>query len=75
MYLKIVQPAVEQATVEALRKLQQQAEQGAIVGLVYVALYRGGDYQGDAVGRARRFPLYCLGLIRALEQILVKLIA
>jgi hypothetical protein len=68
--LKIVTPVEDKATVEALTKLLEQAQKGAVVGLAYIALHQGAAYSGDVIGRAKSFPIYTLGLVRALEHLL-----
>ena len=68
--LKVVQPIADKATVEALTKLLKEAKEGSVVGFAYVALHQGTSYSGDVIGRAKRFPIYTLGLVKALEQIL-----
>lgn len=72
--LRLVQPQTDKATVEAVEKLLEQAKQGTVVGFAYVAMRQGGKYSGDVVGRARQFPIYALGLVRTLENLIVKLI-
>lgn len=72
--LKLVQPREDKATVEALTKLLEQAKKGSVVGFAYVALHQGAMYSGDVIGRAKQFPIYTLGLTRALEQLLSSLI-
>ena len=74
MALKLVQPQEDRATVEELTKLLEKAKTGAIVGLAFVAMHQGGEYSGDVIGRAKAFPVYTLGLIRALEAIVHRLI-
>lgn len=72
-YLRLVQPQADKATVEALTILLEKAKQGGVVGFAYVALHQGGQYSGDVIGRARRFPIYALGLVRKLENLIDQL--
>ena len=71
--LKLAQPSSSTETVETLLRLLSEARAGQVVGLAYVALHSGARYSGDVVGRARAFPLYTLGLCKALEDQLAKL--
>jgi hypothetical protein len=72
--LSVVTPSVDQETVDTLWKLLQEAHQGQITGLCYVVIHRGQDYSGDVVGRARGFPAFALGMIRALEHRITQLL-
>lgn len=63
-----------QETIETCRSLLREAEAGNVVGLAYMALHRGSDYSGHVVGRAKHTPVFALGLLRALEIKLSRLI-
>lgn len=67
--LQLVQPTVDQPTVDALTKLLEDARRGSVVGVAYVALHHGSDYSGDVVGQAEAHPLFTLGIARALEDV------
>lgn len=70
--LKLMEKSVSQETVEALTRLLADAKRGEIAGFAYIALHQGTSYSGDVIGRAKQFPIYTLGLVKALEDLLVR---
>ena len=68
MPLSIVQPLIDQSTVDALKNLLEEAQRGRIVGLAYIALKRGPDYSADVVGAALQHPLLTRGIAGALAD-------
>lgn len=66
--LYVVKQAVDRDTVEALAGLLKEARAGKVIGLAYLALYRGDDYSGDLVGNVKEHPLMARGICRALED-------
>lgn len=61
--------------VEALEQLLIQARRGDdIIGLAYVVLKVGSGYEGDVRGAALQHPVMALGLAKALQHQLLKLI-
>ena len=65
--LHIVEPAPDPDTVATLTSLLEQAKAGRMVGVAYVAMYRGGRFDGDVLGLAREDQIRTLGLISALQ--------
>jgi hypothetical protein len=72
--LKVVPLRPDPELVNTLVRLAEQANRGELSGLAYVAMYKGREYQGNAVGRAKSFPAYALGLLAALEAHLAALL-
>lgn len=66
--LHIVKPVIDEPTVEALKKLLEEAQLGRIVGLAYIALHCGPDYSADIVGAALLHPLLTRGIAGALAD-------
>lgn len=48
---------------QAVEYLVQEIRAGRIIGLAWVALRPGREYEADAAGEARREPAYTQGLI------------
>lgn len=65
---------LDQHVIETLRELLAKAESGQIIGLAYVAMQPAYEYQGDLVGYALEHPVMALGLLKALEDQVVKII-
>jgi hypothetical protein len=55
-------------TVQRLRSLLEQAEAGELVGLAWVAMYRGRDYTVNTCGAMHKNPTFCRGAIAALSD-------
>lgn len=66
--LQIVKPVIDEPTVEALKKLLEEAQRGRIVGLAFIALHCGPDYTADIVGAALLHPLLTRGIAGALAD-------
>lgn len=79
--VRLVRPAVSEDTVTALDILRAEALAKAgivdetLIGLAYVAIYRGGKYVCDIAGDAKNRPAYTLGLVRLLDHKLAGMIA
>ena len=67
--LQILDPPVDQHTIDTLSKLLDLARRGKITGGAYIALHQGPDYSGDVFGHARQHPIFTLGVVRALEEL------
>lgn len=68
--LQLVPFQVSSDTVSELRTLLEQAEKGELIGLAYVGMYRGSDYDADVVGTCRRSTDICQAMLRRLERAL-----
>lgn len=66
--LHLVDPQIDQRVITTLKMLLARAEAGHIVGLAYIAMMPGWQYQGDITGVALDKPLLALGLVSALEH-------
>jgi hypothetical protein len=72
--LALVTPLADQDTVDALADLLDKAKRGEVVGVAYVALYRGCEFSADITGSVRQNPLLSRGIASTLwEQIPVHL--
>lgn len=60
--------------VDALEKLLAAARRGEVIGAAYVVLKKGAKYEGDVLGSALHNPVTALGLSKALEHQLLKLL-
>lgn len=69
MPLQLVSLAIDNDTVTALEHLLESAKAGKIIGLAYIALHNGPDYSGDVIGHAKSRPLFTMGVVRALEDL------
>jgi hypothetical protein len=72
--LKVVKNLPDQQVLDALLHLVEEARAGRIHGLAYVALEPGRHYSADAAGTARTDPLTALGVTKALEIALARLV-
>lgn len=70
----IVQCRSDPEIVKSLETLLALAKEGKIIGLAYVALKPANDYQGDLAGKALTHPVLALGLARALEDQITRLL-
>lgn len=68
--LKLVAPRPDADTVEVLRSMLAEAMSGKIVGIAYVALERGGEWTADATGDAMSRPVFSLGALDVLCNLL-----
>lgn len=62
-------------TVATLETLLAAAKSGNLIGLAFVAMYAGREYEASTVGEARRNPTFTRGMIRALDDTLAKALA
>jgi hypothetical protein len=70
--LSLVPNTVSEVTVGELRILSREAYAGELVGIAYVAIYRGRNYSVHCSGEASRNPTYTRGAIRALDDFVSK---
>lgn len=57
---------VSRDTVECLRGLLRQAEQGEVVGIAYAAMHRGRHFHTESCGEANRNPAFASAMAGAL---------
>lgn len=64
--------ALSSDTVECLRELLMEAQQGDMIGIAFAAMYRRRKYIVDAAGEAYRNPTFARGMVDALHDELGK---
>jgi hypothetical protein len=69
--LKLVDCFVSDDTIAALESLLERARAGEIIGLAYAAMARERRFVADTAGEANRNPTYTLGMVRALDELVV----
>lgn len=73
MKLRLIPDELSHDTVEALRAMLSDAEQGKMIGTSFVALYRRGEYIVNNAGLAYREPSIALGPVHVLAHQLIAL--
>jgi hypothetical protein len=71
----LVPQRVSNDTVEALETLLEQARNGEVIGVAFVAMLKRRGYIADAAGEAYRNPTFARGMIRALDDKLAHRVA
>jgi len=66
----LVQDGLSKDTKRALEQLVEDANNGDVIGLAYVAMYRQREYRAGATGECRRNPTFTRGMVRALDDVL-----
>lgn len=66
--LTLVESCPNLDTVRELEMLLRQAKEGEVIGIAYVAMYRGYQYEADIVGESRKVPALCHGMLRWLAR-------
>lgn len=74
IHLHAVRACPNQDVVLVLTQLLEEAKAGKITGLAYAVIEQGSRYSADVVGRAKTSPLIALGIARALEETVARLI-
>ena len=69
---RLVPLEISSDTVDALEELLQQARNGEIIGLAFVAMYRRREYIVHSTGEARRSPTFTRGMLLALDDDLAR---
>lgn len=70
-----VAPSKHDAQLQAsIELLLQKVKDGEVVGVAFVALKPGYDYYGDIAGAALQHPVMALGLSKALEYQISKIL-
>jgi hypothetical protein len=72
--LKLVVAGQNKEAIETLLALLEQAEAGLITGIAFVALRHGEDFCVGLAGRGRTAPYLTLGLLKALEAEIHKVV-
>ena len=65
---RAVPNCISQDTVETLETLLEQAKAGELVGLAYVAVYRGAEYECDTTGYAAEHTTLTIGMMRVFSS-------
>ena len=60
--------------IAALEQLLAEAKAGRVIGLAYVVMRQGYDYDVGAAGETRRSPTFTRGMLCLLDDELAKLI-
>lgn len=66
--LTLVRETVSSETIYALEYLLQEAREGHVIGIAYVALQPGRRIQVNALGEAAKEATYTRGAIRDLDD-------
>ena len=64
----LIPDAVSHETIEALQQLLEQAKQGELVGLAFVALMKRRRYIVNTAGECRNDPTLTRGMVMALDD-------
>lgn len=67
---KLVTDRLSGDTLDCLRELTEQAEQGQVLGMAFVAMVKGRLFIRNASGECLRNPHYARGLVCALDDFL-----
>lgn len=60
---RYIGPSVSHSTVQELERLRQQADDGEVIGLAHVVLYRNREWSSGTTGEATRNKLLTVGLL------------
>lgn len=66
--IQLVDHHTSKETVDLLLSLLADARAGQVVGLAYIALHKGHEYEAGVTGTAKTSPLLTIGMMRILEQ-------
>lgn len=70
--LRLVDTFISDDTIAALESLLVRARAGEVIGLAYVAIARERRSYVDTAGEATRNPTYTLGIVRLLDELIIK---
>jgi hypothetical protein len=73
--LTAVSPKVSTETVQAMRRKVAESERGDLIGIAFVALYSGHEYEVEVVGETRLAPTFTRGMLCLLDDQLAALVA
>lgn len=73
--LKVVEPGASPEVFYALKQRAREARDGDLIGIAYVALYRGHDYAVEILGETRRAPTFTRGMLCLLDDQLAALLS
>jgi hypothetical protein len=62
-------------TIECLGSLLDDAKAGKMLGVAFVAMYKGRTFIAKACGEAHRSPVFTRGMLRSLDDELRRLMA
>lgn len=65
---RLVGDEISDDVVEALTQLLVQAQNGQLLGIAFVAMYKRRQYIVDTAGECRRNPTFTRGMIRSLDD-------
>jgi hypothetical protein len=71
--INLVRPTVSTTTLRFSGGLHVEIEQGEVVGLVVLKMYRGMEFDGHVVGEAKHYPTYTSGMLLKLAVQLASL--
>lgn len=69
---RLVPDALSHDTVEALRELLKQAEDGRVVGIAFAAMYRSRQFITNTAGECHRNPVFTRGIVAVLDDCLAQ---
>lgn len=70
---RLVPDQLSHDTVETLRTLLKQAEDGLIIGVAFAVMYRGRFFVASTTGECFRNPIWSIGMVGLLDQKLRRL--
>ena len=70
--LQLVPPKADQSTIDTLAELLAEARAGKIVGLAFVVLRPGTDWEAGFRGECSDHPLFTIGILEKLKSHLLK---
>lgn len=69
---RLVPDSISHDTVEALRELLDDAQNGRVIGVAFVVMYKRREFIGNAAGEALRNPVWTRGMLAALDDKLAR---
>src|SRR4051812_2018883 len=69
--VRLVPDSISHDTVRELEMLLKAAKIGHVVGVAYVAMLKSRQFIADTTGVPRRNPVFALGMVRILDDVLV----
>lgn len=72
--LKLVRPSRSEKTVRTLERWLEAAKDGSLIGLAGIPIFLRHEYEVVIIDEAERFPELLRGLVRELDDDLVKII-
>lgn len=72
---RLVHDHISRETIQALEQLLDEARRGELIGIAFCAMYRQHRYIACTAGECRRSPTFTLGMLRALDFKLCRLVS